>query len=168
MEQMEIRQVDGADWVVVAWLWQCFRHDLATVVSGLPYANGRYQTRGLPDGSSSDVATYLSWRPHPRTEEPAPIAFAVVDGLANARRSLAALWVAPAARRDGVGRRLAVDVIARHEGPWSVAFQHDNVPAGTFWRQVADEAFGVARWKETQRSVPGVPSAPPDHWIETL
>jgi len=137
-------------------------------VSGLPYADGRYQTRGLPDGSSSGVASYLAWRPHPNTGETAPIGFAVVDGLTEARRSLAALWVAPSARRDGVGRRLALDVIARHDGPWSVAFQHDNVQAGAFWRQVADEAFGGRGWKESQKPVPGVPSAPADHWIETV
>lgn len=78
---MEIRPARDTDWDVIAWLWQCFRHDLAGVVSGLPYADGRYQTRGLPDGSSSGVASYLAWRPHPNTGETAPIGFAVVDGL---------------------------------------------------------------------------------------
>ena len=144
-----------------------FRHDLATIVSGLPYADGRYQTRGLPDGTSLDVAGYLAWNPHPKTGERAPVGFAIVDGLTRHRRSLAALWVAPVVRRYGVGRQLALHVISRHPGPWSVAFQHENVQAGKFWRRVADEAFGDGSWQESQKPVPGVPTAPSDHWIET-
>lgn len=168
MDSMDVRLVSDGEWEVVAWLWQCFRHDLATVVSGLPYADGRYQTRGLPDRSSPDVAGYLAWRPHPKTGEAAPIGFALVDGLTKHRRSLAALWVAPVVRREGVGRQLALDVIARHPGHWSVAFQHDNVQAGKFWRQVADQAFGNGSWHESRKPVPDVPGAPPDHWIETV
>jgi hypothetical protein len=167
MNHVEVRAVGGDEWGVVAWLWQCFRHDMATVVAGLPYANGRYATRGLPDQASSNTAGYLAWQPHPKTAEPAPIAFAVIDGLTEDRRSLAALWVAPVVRSEGIGHRLALDVIARHPGPWSVAFQHDNVRAATFWRRVADDAFGSGTWREDERPVPGLPAASPDHWIET-
>jgi hypothetical protein len=168
MESMDIRPVDDGEWMVVAWLWQCFTHDLATIVSGLPYADGRYQTRGLPDGSSPDVAGYLAWRPHPKTREAAPIGFAIVEGLIQDRRSLAALWVAPVVRCEGVGRQLALDVLARHEGPWTVVFQHENVQAGRFWRQVADRAFGGGTWRELEKPVPGLADAAPDHWIETV
>lgn len=168
MASIDVRPVGDDEWEVVAWLWQCFRHDLAIIVSGLPYADGRYQTRGLPSRPSADVAGYLAWRPHPNTGQAAPIGFALVDGLTGDRRSLAALWVAPVVRREGVGRRLALDVIGRHPGPWAVAFQHDNVEAGEFWRRVADKAFGCDAWHEEERRVPGVPSAPPDHWIATI
>lgn len=168
VQAIEVRIVDGDEWEVVAWLWQCFRHDLATIVSGLPYADGRYQTSALPDGSSDDEVGYLAWRPHSKIGEPAPIGFAVVGGLTKARRSLDALWVAPVVRREGVGRRLALDVIARHRGAWSVAFQHDNSQAAKFWRGLADEAFGSTGWQETRRAAPGAPHASPDHWIETV
>lgn len=168
MDDVDVRAVGGDEWSVVAWLWQCFRHDLATVVNGLPYADGRYATRGLPDQASSNTVGYLAWRPHLKTEQPAPIAFAVIDGLNEDRRSLAALWVAPVVRSEGIGHRLALDVIGRHPGPWSVAYQHDNVRAGTFWRRVADDAFGSGTWREDERRVPGLPAAPPDHWIETI
>ena len=168
MVPFDVRPVSDDEWGVVSWLWQCFRHDLAMMVSGLPYADGRYQTGGLPEHSSAEIAGYLAWRPHPKTGEPAPIGFAVVDGLTADRRSLEAFWVAPVVRRDGLGRRLALDVIGRHPGPWSVAFQHENVQAGRFWRRVADEAFGRAAWREEEREVPGVPGAPPDHWIESI
>lgn len=168
MESLDVRPVGDRDWEVVAWLWQCFRHDLAETVSALPYSDGRYQTGGLPERPSPDVAGYLAWRAHPKTGEAAPIGFAVVDGLTQQRRSLTALWVAPVVRRGGVARRLTLDVIARHREPWSVAFQHDNVAAGEFWRRLADEAFGPTGWREVRRPVPGVPDAPPDHWIETV
>lgn len=162
-----VRPVAEDQWQIVAWLWQCFRHDLAPIVSGLPYADGRYQTRELETYPAPDRAGYLAWRPHPRTGEDAPVGFALVDGLTGERRSLAALWVAPAVRRDGVGMRLALDVIGRHPGAWTVAFQHDNHQAGAFWRRVADAAFGAGRWREDTRPVPGLPEAPRDHWIET-
>jgi predicted acetyltransferase len=71
-------------------------------------------------------------------------------------------------RSDGVGRVLALDVVGRHEAPWTVAFQHDNPAAGRFWRRFADEAFGAGGWREERRAVPGVPDAPADHWIDSV
>lgn len=165
--RFSIRPVLDDQWEVVAWLWQLFRHDLATIVDGLPYADGRYQARELARFPSAKGVGYLAWRPHPKTGEDAPIGFAVVDGVDGERRSLLGFWVAPAVRREGVGRALAIDVLARHEGPWSIAFQHENVGAGVFWRAVADAAFGPGRWTEAERPVPGLPDVPPDHFIES-
>lgn len=167
MANLEVRPVADDEWDVLAWLWQCFKHDLALIVGGLPYADGRYQTGGLPT-SSADTAAYLARRPHPKTGKDAPIGFAVVDVLDGERRHLAAFWVAPVARRGGVGMELALEVIGRHPGAWRVAFQHDNAPAGAFWRRLADEAFGPDGWREVERPVPGLAAAPPDHWIETV
>jgi predicted acetyltransferase len=167
MSGIQIRPVGSDEWDVVAWLWQCFRHDLAMIVSALPYADGRYQTRELVEYPSPEGVGYLAWSPHPKTGDLAPVGFALVGGLLAERRSLAALWVAPVVRREGVGRRLALEVIGRHPGPWTVAFQHENVVAGKFWRGVADEAFGRGGWQEEERPVPGVPGAPPDHWIDS-
>ncbi len=151
----------------MAWLWQVFRHDLATIVGGLPYADGRYQAAQLQRFPSPDGAGYLAWRAHPKTGEDAPIGFALIDGLRGEQRSVAGFWVAPAVRREGIGRRLAIEVISRHDGPWSIAFQHDNAGAGRFWRDVADAVFGAGRWSEEQRAVPGLPHVPPDHFIES-
>ena len=75
--------------------------------------------------------------------------------------------MAPVARRNGAGRTLALAVLARHPGPWTIAFQHENADAADFWRRTADAAFGSGSWSEKQRPVPGKPDAPPDHWIET-
>jgi GNAT superfamily N-acetyltransferase len=155
------------EWQIVAWLWQCFRHDLALIVSGLPYADGRYQASDLPTGSTDDAAGYLAWRPHPKSGEAAPVGFTLVRGLMGDRRDLTALWVSPVLRGQGVGRMLALTAFEEHPGPWSVVFSEDNIGAGHFWRQMADESFGPGGWTEDARPVPHVPGAPPDHWIET-
>ncbi len=164
--QVVIRPVADDQWEIVGWLWQLLRHDLALIVQGLPYADGRYQWAWLRDYPHADGAGYLAWRPHPNTAEPAPVAFALVRGLLSGEQSMVAFWVSPVLRRTGIGRQLAVEVLTRHTGRWSIAFQHDNRGAGIFWRAVADEAFGVGRWSEQQRPVPERPELPMDHWIE--
>ena len=166
--RIRIRLVEDDQWETVAWLWQAFRHDLAPIVHGLPYADGRYNRGQLAAFPSADGVGYLAWRPHPNTGEDAPIGFALVDGLLADRRTFAGFWIAPAARRGGTGRALALEVLARHPGAWQIAFQHDNRAAGAFWRSVADDAFGPGRWTEAERPVPGRPGVPPDHFLETM
>jgi predicted acetyltransferase len=164
---LSIASVSDDQWEIVAWLWQAFRHDLALIVRGLPYADGRYQAAELRQYPSANGTGYLAWRPHPKTGENAPVGFALVDGLQSSTRSIPGFWVTPAVRRDGVGQTLAIDVLSRHPGPWSIGFQHDNTCAGLFWRAAADIAFGPGRWTETLRPVPSRPNVPPDHFIES-
>lgn len=162
----EIRPVDADQWQIVAWLWQDFRHDLGPVVQGFPYADGRYRHEWLDEYPAPDRAGYLAWAPHPHTGEDAPVGFALVRGLGAAARIMQAFFVVPAARRGGLGRSIALDVIGRHPGPWAIPFQHDNTGAGRFWRHVADAAWPGA-WAEAEEPVAGKPDAPPDHWIRT-
>ncbi len=61
---------------------------------------------------------------------------------------------------------LAREVIGRHDGQWEIAFQHDNLSAGAFWRRVATAAWADG-WAETTEPVPGRPDIAPDHWIRT-
>ena len=165
---VRVGAVADDQWETVAWLWQLFRHDLALIVMGLPYADGRYQAAELKAFPSPDGAGYLAWRAHPKTGEDAPVAFVLVDGLEDERRSIVAFWVSPVVRRKGVGRLLAVEVLTRHEGPWSIGFQHDNANAAAFWRSVADAVFGPGGWSETQRPVPSCLDVPPDHFIVSV
>lgn len=162
-----VRPVSDDQWGIVGWLWQAFRHDLAQIVHGLPYADGRYQADALTRFPAPDRAGYLAWRAHPNTGEDAPVGFALIEGLTSDRRSVTGFWVAPAVRREGIGRQLAIEVLSRHEGPWSIAFQHGNDSAARFWREVADRVFGPGRWSEQQRPVPRKPHVPADHFIES-
>lgn len=162
-----VRVAEDGDWNIVAWLWQAFRQDLAPVVGAYPYRDGRYQAAPLRGFPSPDGQGYLAWCPHPNTGEDAPVAFALVSGLTDYRRSMAAFWVAPSLRGAGFGRQFALDVLGRHPGPWQIGFQHDNIAAGHFWRRVADSAFGHD-WVEVEETVPGKPTAPPDHFVRSL
>jgi GNAT superfamily N-acetyltransferase len=157
------------DWSVVSNLWQLFRYDVSLFTGALPRASGRYSTRDLALAlGSNDHAGYVWWESNEHGA--APGGFAIVGGLTGARRTFSGFWVAPVLRRSGVGRLLALDVLERHPAPWAIAFQHHNSGAGSFWRQLADEAFGPCgvAWNETERLIPGMPEVPPDHWIETL
>jgi predicted acetyltransferase len=162
----DVRPVLDDQWPVVAWLWQLFRHDLAVITDALPYADGRYQHGWLDPLPNPGAAGYLAWRPHPNGGE-APVGFAIVDHLRDERRNVLAFWTSPVLRRRGVGRLLALDVLARHPGPWSIAFQQANRAAAVFWRQVATTAFGPvgSGWHEEVRPVPNRPDLPPDHWV---
>jgi ribosomal protein S18 acetylase RimI-like enzyme len=165
-----IRPVGPDEWELVAWLWQAYRSDLAPIVQGLPYADGRYAHGSLDGYPGPFRAGYLARRPHPHTDARAPVGFALAARHDDGRWHMDAFWTAPAARRDGVGLRLASHVVEQHPGPWTIAFQHDNVGAGGFWRRVATQLFGPGgvAWTEELRPVPGRPQVPPDHWIETL
>ena len=70
---VEVRAVGDDEWPVVGWLWQDFRHDLAPVVNGFPYADGRYGHERLDEYPKGDGAGYLAWAPHPNTGQEAPV-----------------------------------------------------------------------------------------------
>ncbi len=163
---IRFQRVEDHEWDIVAWLWQAFRQDLAPVVHGYPYADGRYQASLLGAFPSPDGEGYLARRPHPNTGEDAPVGFALVDGLTGPIRSMAAFWITPPIRGCGFGSRFALEILTGHPGPWQIGFQHDNAAAGTFWRRVAGLAFGPD-WVETMEPVPGRPAAPPDHFIRS-
>jgi predicted acetyltransferase len=162
----DLRPVADDQWPIVAWLWQAFRHDLAPVVKAFPYADGRYNHEWLEAYPGPGRVGYLAWAPHPNTGEDAPIAFALLKGLDEPRTEFASFFVVPVARRGGLGRRFALEVIGQHPGAWEIGFQHDNVPAARFWRAVAEDAWGDG-WLETEEPVPDKPDVPPDHWIRT-
>jgi hypothetical protein len=136
-----VREVMDEQWPIVAWLWQSYRHDLALVVNGLPYADGRYQTAVLNEYPMADGAGYLAWRPHPKSGEDAPIGFAVIKGLKGERRSIEGFWVAPVARREGVGTKFALDMLSRHDGPWTIVFSARQRRRGGFLEKSCGRIF---------------------------
>lgn len=164
-----IEPVGTDQWGMVAWLWQAYRSDMAPIVQGLPYADGRYSHTPLVGYPGPDRAGYVAWRPHPNSGEDAPVGFALVSGIGGGRRAVDAFWTAPVARRGGLGLALASHVLRAHPGPWTIAFQDGNIAAGHFWRRVSTELFGPEgeAWSEETRPVPGKPDVPPDHWITT-
>jgi predicted acetyltransferase len=166
---MRIDPVADDEWPLVAWLWQAYRSDLALIVSGLPYDDGRYAHGPLDTYPAPDRTGYLARQPHPNTGTDAPVGFALVSGIGTDRRTMDAFWTAPAARRGGLGLALASYVVTQHPGAWTIAFQDDNGAAAGFWRRVATDLFGPEgeAWTEELRPVPGKPDVPPDHWIES-
>ena len=124
----------------MAWLWQAYRSDLAPIVRGLPYADGRYAHGPLDGYPGPDRAGYLGLAAAPEHRLRRPVGFALVSGLDGERCHMDAFWTAPVARRGGLGLELASYVIEQHPGPWTIAFQHDNTAAEGFWRRVATAA----------------------------
>jgi predicted acetyltransferase len=85
-------------------------------------------------------------------------------GLNGSPHVLNSFFVVRGTRRAGIGLRAVQEIVAKHPGPWEVAFQDDNPAAVCFWRRVATEIAGDA-WAEDRRAVPGRPDLPPDVWI---
>ncbi|TDE13121.1 GNAT family N-acetyltransferase [Jiangella asiatica] len=137
-----------------------FRHDMSEFWGALPDPDGTFHTARLTTAleNPDDWAAYLL------TRDNRPVGLALVRGLTGPVRVLNAFFVVRALRRGGVGLRAVRDLVARHPGPWEVAFQDDNVTAVRFWRRVAQQLAGDA-WTEEHRPVPGRPEAAPDTWI---
>ncbi|GAA0473477.1 hypothetical protein GCM10010361_42180 [Streptomyces olivaceiscleroticus] len=125
----------------------------------MPSTDGTFRSDRLYAAFSS-----ADWAPYLFTRHERPIGLALVRGLEGPTRVLSSFFVVRGVRRTGIGLRAAEEVIARHPGPWEVAFQDDNTAAVRFWRRVASEVAGVA-WTEEHRDVPGRPGLPPDSWI---
>lgn len=163
MSPLSIRTATAADHPVLERLWPLFRHDMSEFDQVLPGPDGAFRRERLEAALSGDPdwAAYLLWS----GEHPAGLAF--VRGLAGPARVLNSFFVVRGARRRGVGRHAARQVLARHPGCWEVAFQDTNPAAVRFWRRVATEATGRAgaTWTEELRPVPGRPELPPDSWI---
>ena len=168
-QEVTVEPVREQDWPVVARLWQAYRNDLARDAR-TAFRRRRALQPQRPRRRTPPTTAPGCW-PGRRTRRPGTSRrwrsalarrsrgrAAVGDGLLRAYRR---------ARRDGLGRTLARETLRRFEGPWTIAFQHDNAAAGRFWRAAAREAFGDA-WREEQRPVPGLPDVPPDHWIDSL
>ncbi|TYC18692.1 GNAT family N-acetyltransferase [Actinomadura syzygii] len=159
MPAMSVRRANAADRLVMERLWLMFRHDLSEFRSVLPDSGGGFRDDRLR-ASFRDP----DWSPYLVTGGESPVGMALVRGLSGSVRVLSEFFIVRGARRAGVGLSAAREVLARHPGPWEIAFQDDNVPAARFWRRLAADVSGDA-WTEEKRPVPGRDDLPPDVWI---
>lgn len=159
MTDVSVRLAEATDQPVVERLWLLFRHDMSEVSGALPHPDGTFRSDRLHAAfAQADRAPYLL------TTGASPVGLAFVRGLTSPTRVLSSFFVVRGARRTGIGLRAVQEVVAKHPGPWEVAFQDSNVAAVAFWRRVATEIAGDA-WAEERRPVPGRPDLPPDTWI---
>ncbi|MGQ4387889.1 GNAT family N-acetyltransferase [Streptomyces sp. SAS_270] len=158
-----VRRATPDDRPTVERLWLLFRHDLSEFAAGgqLPNPDGTFRSERL----EAAFAGGADWVPYLFTSGGRPVGFAFVRGVTGAGRVLNSFFVVRGARRAGIGLRAVRDVVARHPGPWEIAFQDANEGAVRFWRRVADEVAGGGGWVEERRPVPGRPDLPPDVWI---
>ncbi|MFI6736979.1 GNAT family N-acetyltransferase [Nonomuraea sp. NPDC050451] len=154
-----VRPATADDQATVERLWLMFRHDMSEFGGQLPHPDGTFRSDRLRSAfHDPDWAAYLI------TSDERPAGLAFVRGLAGPARVLNSFFVVRGARRSGIGLRAAREVVARHPGPWEVAFQDANAGAVAFWRRVATELAGDD-WSEERRPVPNRADLPPDVWI---
>ncbi|MGH3240740.1 MAG: GNAT family N-acetyltransferase [Spirillospora sp.] len=159
MPGLSVRLADAADRPALERLWLMFQHDLSQYRGLLPRPDGTFRSERLRAAfHDPDWAAYLL------TNDANPIGFATVRGLMGETRVLSAFFIVRGARRTGLGLRGVHTLIARHPGPWEIAFQDENTPAAHFWRRVATD-IAPGAWTEEHRPVPTNPALPPDTWI---
>ncbi|WP_405687424.1 GNAT family N-acetyltransferase [Streptomyces sp. NBC_00057] len=159
MSDVSVRLADTSDRPVLERLWLMFRHDMSEFGGVLPNPDGTFRSDRL-----HAAFTKADWAPYLVTSGESPVGLAFVRSLTAPTRVLSSFFVVRAVRRTGIGLRAVQEVVAKHPGPWQVAFQEGNVAAVQFWRRVATEIAGDA-WIEERRPVPGRPDVPPDTWI---
>ncbi|MEW1631526.1 GNAT family N-acetyltransferase [Streptomyces sp. NPDC089173] len=156
---VRVRLATADDRLLMERLWLMFRHDMSEFSAAKPGPDGTFRTDRLEAAfTDADRVPYLL------TADERPVGLAFVRGLGGPVRVLNSFFVVRGARGAGVGLRAVLDVLARHPGPWEVAFQDVNAPAVRFWRRVAREVAPDA-WTEEHRPVPGRPELAPDTWI---
>ncbi|MHA6758365.1 GNAT family N-acetyltransferase [Streptacidiphilus sp. PAMC 29251] len=159
MPDVSVHLANDADLPVLERLWLMFRHDLSEFDDQLPNPDGTFRSERLHASFvEADRAPYLL------RSGTHPVGLALVRGLTGPTRVLNSFFVVRGARRTGIGLRAVQEVVARHPGPWEVAFQDANGTAVHFWRRVVTEIAGDA-WTEERRPVPPRPDLPPDVWI---
>jgi len=157
---LEIHPVTPADHPVAQRLWQLFRHEMSAFTGALPKPDGTFRSERLQSalGDDPDWAAYLVMSGQ------APVGLVLIRALTEPTRVLNSYFIVRGARQQGIGLRAVREIVARHPGPWKVAFQDANVAAVRFWRRVAGE-LAPDSWTEERVPVSRRPELPPDVWI---
>jgi predicted acetyltransferase len=155
-----VRPATPADRPVVERLWNLFQHDLSEFRGQLPNPDGTFRSERLEAAFSGDE----DWAAYLFHSGERPVGFAFVRAISQPTRVLNSFFVVRGVRRGGVGIRAVQEVVARHPGAWSVAFQDANPAAVRFWRRVG-ETLAPGGWSEERRPVPDKPGLAPDVWV---
>lgn len=163
---VHVRPATAPDRPTVERLWLMFRHDMSEHggTAQLPNPDGTFRGERVEAAFAADGDGGEDWAPYLFTSGERPVGFAFVRALTAPTRVLNSFFVVRGARRAGVGLRAVREVVARHPGPWEVAFQDANAGAVRFWRRVGEE-LAPGEWTEERRPVPGRAGLPPDVWI---
>ncbi|MEV5963712.1 GNAT family N-acetyltransferase [Kribbella sp. NPDC051952] len=157
---MFVRRITAEDRAVMERLWLLFRHDLSEFQGQLPRPDGSYRSEWLENVLTGDP----EWAGYLVFSGESPVGFCFLRALSQPARVLNAFFVVRPVRRQGLGLRAVLEVLAQHPGPCDVAFQDNNPKAVRFWQRVATELSGDA-WTSERRPIAGRPEATPDVWI---
>lgn len=157
MSAPSLQPVSPAQRPLLERLWQLYAHDLSQFRGSMPDGDGLFRSGRLPLYFEDPDRTV-----HLIAAADEPAGFAMVRRLDDGTRVLGEFFVVRAARRRGIGRAAALELLRAHPGSWQIAFQEENPDAARFWREVAAAA---GPHHEERRPVPGKPELPPDTWL---
>lgn len=147
---MDVDLVLASDKTVLANLLQLYLYDFSEIHGNELTPTGTYYYPYL-DSYFADPA-YEPWLVT-ADGKPAGFALARTDADTDGAWNVSEFFVVRKYRRRGVARTAARLLFARHPGPWTLSFHHDNPTAIAFWRPLIREYGPVA---EAERRPPEV------------
>jgi len=95
----------------------------------------------VPEASQWNPCDYLTYECRVAEEGGAVVGFIVARPVAGREWEILNLAVAPRVRRQGIGRQLLGDVLARHAGDFFLEVRESNIPARQFYEYVGFRAI---------------------------
>ena len=86
-----------------------------------------------PEASRWNPRDYLTYECRVAADGTALLGFIVARPVASMEWEILNLAVAPGARRQGIGRQLLGDILARHAGEFFLEVRESNAPARRFY-----------------------------------
>ena len=86
-----------------------------------------------PEASQWSPRDYLTYECRVAEVETGVVGFLVARGVADHEWEILNLAVAPEVRRQGIGRQLLGDILARHSGEFFLEVRESNMPARQFY-----------------------------------
>ena len=96
-----------------------------------------------PQASHWNPRDYLAYECHVAERENLVLGFLVVRAVAEREWEILNLAVAPTVRRQGIGRHLLGDVLARHAGEFFLEVRQSNESARRFYAQLGFKTITI-------------------------